>query len=90
IIEDDGTISATAEADVNDLIVKTPLKTIFDGTLTDFVAMHEAKSGVALTAGYYIISFPGGIKVAPNSLLFDFYIDTAGTDVEIHFLYICY
>lgn len=90
VVEESGTISSSAEDDINDLTVKTPLKVIFDGTLTQLKAWHEAKSGNSLTAGYFIVSFKGGIKVAPNSLLFDFFLDAADTDIEVHFLYICY
>lgn len=88
--EDSGTIEATLGDDINDLTIKSPLKTFFDGMTNDLKLLHESKSGVALTAGYFMYSFKGGIKVAPNTLLFDFFVDTAGTDTSIHFLYICY
>ena len=88
--EDSDTIEATIGDDINDLTIKSPLKTFFDGMTGDLKLEQESKSGVALTAGYFIYSFKGGIKVAPNSLLFDFFVDTAGTATTIHFLYICY
>jgi len=90
LVEDDGTLSATPKADIESMIIKTPGEPIFDGDMAELKAQHESKSRFALTAGFWIIAYKGGRKVPPNSLLYDFFVETAGTNINVHMLHICY
>lgn len=86
VTETGDAIDATA---YDRLTVKTPEKVYFDGSFAELEAAQESRSKFALTTGYYIMQFPGGIKVQANTLLFDFYNASASNE-DVHFLYICY
>lgn len=86
VTETGDAISASA---YDRLTVKTPTKIYFDGSMAELEAEQEGRSKYALTTGYYIVQFPGGIKVEANTLLFDFY-NAAASNEDVHFLYICY
>lgn len=89
-IEDDGTLSATPTADIDRITIEDSQRIYFDGSLTELKALQEGRSHLALTAGHWIFSFPGGIKVPPQSLKLTFNIPSAGTDIEVHLVYISY
>lgn len=90
LVEDDGTLSATPNADINRLRIEDSERIYFDGSLQELTSLQEGRSQIALTAGHYIFIFPGGIKVGSQTLKLTFTIDSAGTDVEVHLLYISY
>lgn len=90
LIEDDGTLSATPNADISRITIEDPNKIYFDGSLLELKAMHEGKSKKALTAGHWIMVFEGGLKVPPQSLKLTFDVVSGGTDVEVHLVYISY
>lgn len=88
LTEDNGTIQS---GDYDRLTVSDPNKIYFDGSMAELEMMQEGRSNIALTDGYYILPFPGGIVVAPNTLRMLFDIGgTGGTDLEVHLLFICY
>jgi len=89
-IEDDGTLSATPTADIARVKIEDANKIYFDGSMSDLKALQESRSRLAQTAGHHIFSFKGGIVVPPESLKMTFNIASAGTDVEVHLVYISY
>lgn len=87
-VEDNDSLSATAIARIT---IEDATRIYFDGKLIELEALQESRSRLALTTGHYIFSFKGGLKVPPESLKITFDKEsTAGTDVEVHLLYIAY
>ena len=87
LTEDGNTLSAST---YDDITISKPGNSIFDGAISALKEKHEAKSGVALTAGLHMISFEGGLKVPASTLKMDFYAGTAGTTKQVHWTAICY
>ena len=86
--EDSNTLAADAYDFLN---VNTPDKVYINNmSMAALEALQEGISGIALTAGMYVVHFPEGLKVEPLTLLFKFNNAAAGTAVVIHMLLICY
>lgn len=88
-VTEDGGTPATATYDF--LTVSTPEKVYINNmSMAALKAHQEGESGYALTAGYFVVKFPDGIKVEPQTLLFNFNNAAAGSTVVIHMLLISY
>ena len=88
-VTEDSATPATATYDF--LTVSTPEKVYINNmSMAALKAKQEGESGYALTAGYFVVKFPNGIKVEPQTLLFNFNNAAAGSAVVIHMLLISY
>lgn len=62
----------------------------FNGKLALLKEFFQAKSGVSLATGFYILSWKGGIVVPADTLQLKFYAGTAGTNKRVHLAWIAY
>jgi len=63
---------------------------IFEGSLTDLKSQQASRSGVALATGVFLVWFPEGITVQPESLLFRITAGTGGTAKFVEMLLIAW
>jgi len=85
---DSGTYSSTT---YDSLIVEERGNKIWSGKLSALREEQLGKSGLALNAGCFIMTFgKAGLKIIQGTTLFKFYAGTAGTLKYIEMLAICY
>ncbi len=89
LITMDGT--TLADDTYDELLMELPQKPkIFDGEMITLKEEHQRKSGVSLTTGFFMKSFPEGLRVNPDSFKIQLYAATAGTAKKVHWAAICY
>jgi len=87
ITEDSNTLANTT---YDSLKVSFPKVPIFDGNMASLRAQFQQKSQMALSTGFFMLSFKGGKKIPPNTFKLEFYAGTAGTAKKVHWYAICY
>lgn len=87
ITDDGGTLADDTYAR---LTISMQGKILFDGKMVDIQNDQQARSMKAMTTGFFMIPFKGGMKVPNNAVKLDFVAVTAGTAKHIRPAFICW
>jgi len=72
------------------IIISKGSKNLIEGSITDYRRNQGQKSGVVLSTGFAMISFPKGLKVPASTLKLNFVAITAGVDKNVHVGWLAY